>query len=167
MKRARQFEQKTRDATRGNIGLWATLALVGCTTTGAVRGQEASAPTGAAERGACALGIHGASAFVQDTREGVAIHIVSAGHEAELLARANDAAACYGTGARHGHGHMGHHGQGGKHGLQPMQMPPASAKVTEEPDGVRLEFVPYDATDLQKLRDRMRERARSMNVCEA
>jgi hypothetical protein len=48
-----------------------------------------------------------------------------------------------------------------------MQMPPASAKVIEEPDGVRLEFVPYDATDLPKLRDRMRERARSMNVCEA
>lgn len=155
------------NALRPLLGLAAVgfaLALAGCTTTPPP--QSATSVT-SETIGGCALGVSGALATADDTPDGVALTILSANRLDEVRVRARDAATLHGPDSRQGLGHDGHHAEGGKHGLQPAQLPPARASATDIDGGARIELVPVDAADLERLRSSIRARANAMNLrCE-
>jgi len=112
----------------------------------------------------CPLGVAGAQVSVEDTQDGIAMTFLSQENAFVLRERVRDAAAMHGPGGRRGYGHRGEHGDGGEHGLQPVQLPPARAAVTEIDGGARLSLVPSDAADVERLRAKVRERAKAMQT---
>lgn len=143
------------------IGFAVALAALGCTT-----GQQSGQPVTVtrAEQRSCPLGVEGATVEAEDSDDGIVLVFKSADKVAELRARAFDASAMFGPGAKMGAGHGGKHGSGGEHGLQAMQLPPSSAGMAEIEGGARIRFVPTDKADLETLREKLRERARKMNT---
>ena len=143
------------------VVLAGVVALGGCSTSTSNKGEttvtQAEAPRG------CPLGVQGARVTVEDTDDGVAMTFTSPDKVDEMRSRTLGAAAMYGP-RRLGEGHEGQHAQGGHHGLQPMQMPPATAKVDWVPGGARLRLVPADPNDIAALRAHARERANAMST---
>lgn len=147
-----------------SVALVTLASALGCTTT--LPPQKPPTITSGVGPG-CALGVNGATASAEDTRDGVSLAVVSMLRTDEIRVRARDAASMYGPDARRGLGHDGRHGQGGKHGLMSVQLPPMRASVVDVERGSRIDFVPVDASDADALRAKVRERATSMSAaCE-
>jgi hypothetical protein len=120
--------------------------------------------TTAAESTGCPLGIEGARVTATDTSDGVALVFTTGTRVNELRTRARTAAEMHGAGQQQGVGHDGVHGQGGHHGLHAMHLPPARATVTDVTDGVRLDLVPLEASNLALLREKAADGARRVQV---
>lgn len=110
----------------------------------------------------CPLGIADARVRYEATAAGGAlVFLTTPEHLDELRERAWYASASHGP-ERLGKGHHGKHGTGGRHGLQPMQLPPASAGVDEIDGGARISFTPADPNDTGVLRAKLEARAREL-----
>jgi hypothetical protein len=136
---------------------WAVLALlaIGCSAP-----PPPSRPTGPrtkirAQRSIevpCPLGVPDATILAEDSEEGIAVTLVSLEHTAELRLRAASAARMHGPLVHSGLGHDGRHGQGQQHGLHAGLWPPAIARVSDVPAGARLDIVPVDTINRDRLR---------------
>jgi hypothetical protein len=100
----------------------------------------------------CPLGVPDASILAEDSEDGIAVTLVSLEHTAELRLRAEGAARMHGPLTHGGLGHDGRHGQGHQHGLHAGLWPPAVARVTDVPAGARLDIVPVDGINRDRLR---------------
>ena len=106
----------------------------------------------------------GATAFAEDTSEGITLTFTSNDKPLKMRERANDAAAQHGPGQRLGRGHDGQHGEGGDHGLQLMQAPAARSVADDVEKGARIRFAAADLAERDLLRTKLRDRADKMNA---
>lgn len=135
--------------------------LLGCS---AAKETPAQAPPRPEAFAGCPLGVPGTVVVAEETADGIDLTFTTRGFTDELRARAREAAAMHGPGARQGIGHGGHHGEGGHHGLMGLQLPPARATVDDVEGGARLHLIPSDGADRDVLVRKAKERVKDMTA---
>lgn len=113
---------------------------------------------------ACALGVPDTRASLDESADHVTMTFTTTrARVPELRGRVAAQAAQYGPSSHQGPGHDGMHGTAHGHGLRLWDMPEVRAVVEDTPDGARLHVIPLAAGDLEIVREKMRERLRTLD----